>query len=889
MMLGSLVFVHCLATANFSPSQRVVRPVALWKHSGLLEQQESNANRTAPLLQFPFTLSGPGAFAVLDFGKEVGGFTTVTFGAVTPQASVGLAYSESTNFAACPAPVTRSGTPCDMEVRPSTRPSCACEFGPHNQSGAGDHSNGGTPAPGASRLDLTLSSGAIDSHSVFRPQTAQMRGGFRYLNLFLQRAGTVVVSNVTLYFTPAPEMSNPADYKNHFHSSDALLNDIWYGCAYTTQMCTIASDQGRQWPSPPSGWNNGVLVGKGASVLVDGAKRDRTIWPGDLGISVATALATTGDVSASRNSLATLFEHQDPETGMVPYAGPPVFCQEPEGQSCGTKKRRYNSDTYHLWALVAVHQLWESTVDARWLREIYPAYAKAVKCSLRKVQTKPDPEDPTSKLPCPAGERPDTVRAAHDNGSCDCDDYCASDWSGSVKQARPHWRGAASAIPGARLDCLCVQGTHWCPRNASKCRDSCERQGKPTPIDYCIKAPPMPPSLGLMVVDQTADWQRSGQGGKNLAANALLCHVLATGSEIASLLGEHADAATFLSASTKLRAAINGPALWDEERGAFRDNPLSTVYPQDGNSLALWFNLTSAANAQHISQYLGSNLGQFGASSPEWNGDIGNFPGSMEVRGQLSLGTAEATRRGLALIRTQWGYMLEHPNSTQSTFWEGMHADGSFAFQTIYMSHAHGWATGPAAALTHHVLGIRPAVAPAVGDGRGDGGGENARGSGTLVLRQTYVVSPSPADLTACEGSLSFGGGKVGLQWEAMAHRFVMKLNATEHPAGSRALVALPVPLMAAASKGLTKTEKARLELHLDGDLVWRTRMPNKNPDHAIDDEAKDGPNPDEQSMSRMARSKGVEMIGLEPSSLPWRVRLRLSHPRYILLELKVL
>eukprot|EP01046_Picozoa_sp_COSAG06_P022796 COSAG06_NODE_1784_length_8405_cov_15.271129_1_plen_634_part_10 len=626
-LLGSLVLhLHGLAAANFSPSQRLLEPVALWKHSGALEQHEGarSANRLASL-QFPFTLSGPGAFAVLDFGKEVGGFTTVAFGAVTPGASVGLAYSESTNFAACPAPVTRSGTPCDMEVRPTTRPSCACEFGPYNQSGAGDHSNGGTPAPGASRLDLTLSTGTIDSHAVFRPEPAQMRGGFRYLNLFLERAGTVVVSNVTVYFTPAPEMTNPADYKNHFHSSDALLNDIWYGCAYTTQMCTIASDQGRQWPSPPSGWNNNALVGQGDSVLVDGAKRDRTIWPGDMGISVATALATTGDVNASRNSLATLFEHQDPESGMVPYVGPPVFCQEPEGQSCGTKKGRYNSDTYHLWALVAVHQLWEFTVDARWLREIYPAYAKAVKCSLRKVQTEPDPENPTCKLPCPAGERPDVVRAAHDNGSCDCDDYCASDWSGSVKQARPHWSGAASAIPGARLDCLCVQGTHWCPKNVSKCSDSCEQLGKPTPVGYCIKAPPLPSSLGLMVVDQTADWQRSGQGGKNIVANALLYHVLATGSEIASVLGEHADAATFLSASTNLRAAINGAALWDAARGAFRDNPLSTVYPQDGNSLALWFNLTSTANAQRISQYLGSNLGQFGASSPEWNGDIGNF------------------------------------------------------------------------------------------------------------------------------------------------------------------------------------------------------------------------------------------------------------------------
>ena len=40
------------------------------------------------------------------------------------------------------------------------------------------------------------------------------------------------------------------------------------------------------------------------------------------------------------------------------------------------------------------------------------------------------------------------------------------------------------------------------------------------------------------------------------------------------------------------------------------------------------------------------------------------------------------------------GYMLNHPNSTASTFWEGYYANGTYAYQGDYMSHAHGWATG---------------------------------------------------------------------------------------------------------------------------------------------------------------------------------------------------
>ena len=64
--------------------------------------------------------------------------------------------------------------------------------------------------------------------------------------------------------------------------------------------------------------------------------------------------------------------------------------------------------------------------------------------------------------------------------------------------------------------------------------------------------------------------------------------------------------------------------------------------------------------------------------------------------------------RAQDLIRLMWGYMLNKAESTQSTFWEGYYSNGSFAYQGIYMSNAHGWATGPASALSFYTLGIRP-------------------------------------------------------------------------------------------------------------------------------------------------------------------------------------
>ena len=79
----------------------------------------------------------------------------------------------------------------------------------------------------------------------------------------------------------------------------------------------------------------------------------------------------------------------------------------------------------------------------------------------------------------------------------------------------------------------------------------------------------------------------------------------------------------------------------------------------------------------------------------------------MEIYAHLTAGQGA---RALDLVRRQWGFMLQSPVSTASTFWEGYNVDGTFGHfgtDTKYMSHAHGWATGPGGAMTHTVLGVR--------------------------------------------------------------------------------------------------------------------------------------------------------------------------------------
>jgi len=186
-------------------------------------------------------------------------------------------------------------------------------------------------------------------------------------------------------------------------------------------------------------------------------------------------------------------------------------------------------------------------------------------------------------------------------------------------------------------------------------------------------------------------------------------------------------------------------------RGKHNDSPLKQLFgdPCPGTVKRLAVRLTGCAppatlpRKARVLAYLKSLWGPLGAESPEWSYEgrhaIGTFPGSMQVNAHMSAGDTE---NGLEMIRRQWGYMLQNPNSTQSTFWEGFQADGQFAFEGIYMSHAHGWATGAAGALQYYIVGIRPLPHHV-----------------TMTTGRRFVVAPKPPrSLGWVNGSLTIGG-----------------------------------------------------------------------------------------------------------------------------------
>jgi len=120
-----------------------------------------------------------------------------------------------------------------------------------------------------------------------------------------------------------------------------------------------------------SGWLNNAVSGSGATILVDGAKRDRWIWPGDLGISGLAAYVSTGDTVSVTNDLNTLFAHQK-RAGGLPYAGPPGDLGD------------IFSDTYHLWTLVGVIDYFLYSGDRSWIISHWPQIKNAVSFPPRK-------------------------------------------------------------------------------------------------------------------------------------------------------------------------------------------------------------------------------------------------------------------------------------------------------------------------------------------------------------------------------------------------------------------------------------------------------------------------------------------------------------------------
>ncbi|KAL3661229.1 hypothetical protein V7S43_013838 [Phytophthora oleae] len=281
-----------------SPTSRDVLPESIYRTSGNVTLSELN-----PLAA---TLSGNGSTVTFDFGRQVSGVITVHFGASTTSGSqLGVAFTENERYI---------GITSDRATGPL--------------------------------LDGTLFAPA-EPESTYTFSREFGRGGFRYLTVSTSSDAGIEVEGISIHFTAAPSTDDDKlrEYSGYFYSDDDLLNRIWYAGAYTVQLCGISASEARA--SPPaitSGWANNASienVSADAEVFVDGAKRDRTPWPGDYGVAtLSKAVSLNGDNLLSvRNALESIIDIQAP-TGEFPYAGTPL--------GLGYQEAGTNSDTYHL-------------------------------------------------------------------------------------------------------------------------------------------------------------------------------------------------------------------------------------------------------------------------------------------------------------------------------------------------------------------------------------------------------------------------------------------------------------------------------------------------------------------------------------------------------------
>ncbi|KAI8278514.1 hypothetical protein K4K60_006242 [Colletotrichum sp. SAR11_57] len=513
--------------------------------------------------------------------------------------------------------------------------------------------------------DKALNVSLAPSQTSYKMPTERFRGGFKYLTI--HAFAPVTLSNIICHLAYSPSQPDPSAYHGHFHTpDDDLLTRAWYAGVFTAQTNIAPPNTSRHLPQVNPGWAYNATLGAEGPMLLDGAKRDRAVWPGDLGIAGTTAYLGLGPVGLESvyYALETMFMYQNATTGALPFAGP----------TTGSWRRGARSDTYHAWTLIACFNYAIFTSDASWVDAHWPGISSGVSYILRALDANP---------------------------------------VGLAEQVEPN------------------------------------------------------------------DWARLGGGGFNSALNALNHHALVSLASLAAATSRTTDFRAWSAAAARLKTAYNA-VLWDPAASLYRDNETEAgalLHPQDGNALALLYNLTtSPSHAAAISAALTRNWNPIGPVTPELPDTISPFISSIEV---LAHYAAARPLRALRLMRRTWGYMLDAPQMTGGeTLVEGMSANGSlyyrsrrgYNYDAAYTSLSHSWSTGPTQALSFKAVGLevvgwkrwvfRPmlgdlkSVRAAWGDGGGAGGefGAVVEARGDTIEAEVWTPEGTSGDIElGCE------------------------------------------------------------------------------------------------------------------------------------------
>ncbi|MER5688624.1 alpha-L-rhamnosidase C-terminal domain-containing protein [Streptomyces sp. NPDC002205] len=359
------------------PSSSTVTPVAVKtrgavKHPNALVHGGYPATLTTSAGQTPASI-------LLDFGKDVAGTPYLDIAKLTGSPSLSLVTSESLQAIRTPANTTATAaasagassvpvsTTANLEVGNTLtigsgataqvrtidafdKASATVTFRP---SLTADVPAGTkvTSSPGAPTADDSGGLSGFGGTATLAPTstgklTGPFRGGFRYVLITLTTPGSISLSGAGADFQAF--RATPDDYQGSFESSSDELNRMWYSGAYTVQL-DMAHDG---------------LNGLAGNRILDGAKRDRSIWTGDLLVEGPVAIGTLGTAGADylKSSLDLVLAAQRAD-GALP--GTPDFTPR--------KTPLFYSDNYSGFGVRAVIDYYRYTGDADYAATKLPA------------------------------------------------------------------------------------------------------------------------------------------------------------------------------------------------------------------------------------------------------------------------------------------------------------------------------------------------------------------------------------------------------------------------------------------------------------------------------------------------------------------------------------
>jgi len=119
-------------------------------------------------------------------------------------------------------------------------------------------------------------------------------------------------------------------------------------------------------------------------VMIDGAKRDRWIWAGDLAVAGPTAFYATGDAAALAGSLTLLGSYQRSD-GLVPGTVPPQLVPGLAASGDAMPAVYFYSLSYSLYFVIALYDYYLHTDDTTFLRWAWPIAKRDLAYMARRV------------------------------------------------------------------------------------------------------------------------------------------------------------------------------------------------------------------------------------------------------------------------------------------------------------------------------------------------------------------------------------------------------------------------------------------------------------------------------------------------------------------------